>query len=105
MDIHYKEFLLLLLNPNIEERCSIKEIFENSWIKKIPDLSYYAEINMNDSIKYLMELQKIEYSKFLQERNRENKYDINLDLEEYCEIYEDDDYFAEFNSENENCNC
>lgn len=93
MDPIYKEFLLGLLHPNINERFDIDQIYKTDFIKNIPEKNYYTDMNLNDSIKYLLEIQKIEYSDFLQKRNEEKKILSNEEIENNLEIIEDfEDY-------------
>ncbi len=63
-----KDFLKGLLNPKIEERFDIDTAFNHPWMNEYNNFQYYVEMNDNDSIKFLLELQKIEYSEYMKEK-------------------------------------
>jgi serine/threonine protein kinase len=101
-DSDYKELLLGLLDPNVNSRFSIDMIYETKFIKNIKDLTHCYSMNLNDNIKNLLEIQKIEYSDFLKNRNFEIKNDEDISLDENFEIV---DYSENIeNGENYNLN-
>lgn len=68
-----KNFLIGMLNPKIEERYDINTaLYRDPWLTQFNDFKYYTEIHDNDSIKLLLELQKIQYSEYMKQRLKNN---------------------------------
>lgn len=84
------DFLAGLLHPNIESRFDLTRALNHPFITDTPYLNFYYEINSKDSIKFLLELQKIEYSKFFMQRCNEDIFQdmINMQEAEENEFYE-----------------
>jgi carbon catabolite-derepressing protein kinase len=94
--ISYELFDLIkgLLNPDIEDRFNLSEIKEHKWITKnqnklIPSLNYYYEMYSSDNMRYLNELNKIDYSNYL----KNNFCEIDFYQEKVNEVEIEDSYF------------
>jgi len=85
----FRDFLKGTLNTNIDKRFSINQSLEHKWINRGENFNYFTEMHDNDSIKFLLVLQTIEYSSFLQERLQTNIFpDKEIELMNVKEDYE-----------------
>ncbi len=83
-----------LLHPDINERYDIHKTYDHDWFRNQGKLNfdYFCELHDNDSIKLLLELQKIEFSSYLNNKLGENIFEGyeheegNLDTNEDYEI-------------------
>jgi len=64
----FSDFLKNTLNPHIDTRYNIQETLQSKWIYRNENFKYFTEIHDNDSIKFLLELQKIDFCEFLKSR-------------------------------------
>ena len=72
----FQNFLMGQFQPDINKRFDIFQALEHPWFNNYGKVNfkYYTEIHDNDSIKFLVELQKIEFSPYLNDRLETNVF-------------------------------
>jgi len=81
------DFIKKSLDPDITKRFNNEEALNHEWIKNQGNFDYYKEMHDNDSIKLLLELQKIQYSKYMKEQLSFNLFkETNKKTEDYDDL-------------------